>query len=151
MALNRDTRYKQGIYTPKNPSKYKGDANNIVYRSSWELRVFKYMDDNPYVLEWASEECIIPYKSPVDGKFHRYFPDIWVRMLGADGRTKTYLLEIKPEAQANEPKIKKRITKQYINEVCTYAINQAKWKAAREFCLDRKWEFKVLTEKDLGI
>jgi hypothetical protein len=143
--------YKQGIYTPKNPSKYKGNASNIVYRSSWELRVFKWMDDNPSVLEWASEECVIPYKSPVDNRLHRYFPDIWAKVKGVDGRTKTYLLEIKPEYQANEPKVKKKITKQYITEVCTYAINQAKWKAAREYCMDRKWEFKVLTEKDLGL
>jgi hypothetical protein len=143
--------YKQGIYAPKNPEKYRGDANNIVYRSSWELRVFKWMDDNSYVLELASEECVIPYKSPVDNKYHRYFPDIWVRISGADGRTKTYLLEIKPAAQATEPKVKKRVTKQYITEVCTWGINQAKWKAAREYCLDRNWEFKVLTEKDLGI
>ena len=143
--------YKKGIYSPKNPSKYKGNASNIVYRSSWELRVFKWMDDNTSVLEWASEECVIPYKSPVDQKLHRYFPDIWAKVKGVDGRTKTYLLEIKPEAQANEPKVKKKITKQYITEVCTYAINQAKWKAAREYCMDRKWEFKVLTEKDLGL
>lgn len=143
--------YKQGIYVPKNPSKYRGNASNIVYRSSWELRVFKWMDDNQSVLEWASEECVIPYKSPVDQKLHRYFPDIWAKVKGMDGRTKTYLIEIKPEAQANEPKVKKKITKQYITEVCTYAINQAKWKAAREYCMDRKWEFKVLTEKDLGL
>lgn len=143
--------YKQGIYPPKNPSKYKGNANNIVYRSSWELRVFKWMDDNPSVLEWASEECVIPYKSPVDQKLHRYFPDIWAKVRGADGRIKTYLLEIKPEYQANAPEVKKRITKQYITEVCTYAINSAKWKAAREYCMERKWEFKILTEKDLGL
>ena len=144
-------RYKQGIYTTKNPTKYKGNVTNIVYRSSWELRVFKYLDDNPNVLEWSSEEYIIPYKSPVDGKFHRYFPDIWARMQGVDGRTKTYLIEIKPETQSIEPKVQKKITKKYITEVCTYAINQAKWKAAKEYCLDRNWEFKVLTEKDLGI
>ena len=143
--------YKQGIYNIKNPSKYRGNAANIVYRSSWELRVFKWMDDNPNILEWASEECVIPYKSPVDNKFHRYFPDIWAKILSTDGRTKTYLIEIKPYNQSIEPAVKKKITKQYITEVCTYAINQAKWKAAREYCLDRKWEFKVLTEKDLGL
>jgi hypothetical protein len=109
------------------------------------------MDDNPSVLEWASEECVIPYKSPVDQKLHRYFPDIWAKVKGADGRIKTYLLEIKPEYQANAPEVKKRITKQYITEVCTYAINSAKWKAAREYCMERKWEFKILTEKDLGL
>ena len=144
-----NSKYKQGYYIPKNPKKYNGNVSNIKYRSSWELRVFKYMDDKPHVLEWSSEEVVIPYRSPVDTKLHRYFPDIWARMIGEDGRTKTYLIEIKPEAQANEPKIKKRITKQYITEVCTYAINQAKWKAAREYCLDRHWEFIVLTEKDL--
>lgn len=143
--------YKQGIYVPKNPSKYRGNASNIVYRSSWELRVFKWMDDNPSVLEWASEECVIPYKSPVDHKLHRYFPDIWAKVKGMDGRTKTYLIEIKPEAQANEPKVKKKITKQYITEVCTYAINSAKWKAAKLYCIERGWEFKILTEKDLGL
>lgn len=143
--------YKQGIYRAKNPGKYRGNAENIVYRSSWELRVFKWMDDNPNILEWASEECVIPYKSPVDNKYHRYFPDIWARIQGVDGRTKTYLIEIKPHNQSVEPAIKKKITKQYITEVCTYAINQAKWKAAREYCLDRNWEFKVLTEKELGL
>jgi hypothetical protein len=143
--------YKQGIYTPKNPEKYRGDSTKIMYRSSWELRVFKWMDDNPSIIAWASEECIIPYKSPVDNKLHRYFPDIWARIQSSDGRIKTYLIEIKPYAQSIEPKIKKRITKQYINEVCTYAVNQAKWKAAKEYCLDKRWEFKVLTEKDLGI
>ena len=51
-----DNKYKQGFYYPKNPNKYVGDVDNIVYRSSWELRVFKWMDDNPSVLEWASEE-----------------------------------------------------------------------------------------------
>jgi hypothetical protein len=138
-------------WVPKNKTKYKGDWDNIISRSSWELRVFKWMDDNPSVLEWASEECVIPYKSPVDNKLHRYFPDVWAKVKGVDGRIKTYLLEIKPEYQANAPEVKKRITKQYITEVCTYAINQAKWKAAREYCMDRKWEFKVLTEKDLGL
>lgn len=148
---NKKRHYKQGIYAVKNPAKYRGNAENVVYRSSWELRVFKWLDDNPSVLEWSSEECVIPYRSPVDGKLHRYFPDILARVKGVDGRVKTYLIEIKPEYQANEPEIQKRITKKYITEVCTYAINQAKWKAAREFCLDRNWEFKVVTEKDLGI
>lgn len=148
---NKEKRYKQGIYKLKNRSKYKGDADNVVYRSSWELRVFKWLDDDPSVIEWSSEEIVIPYVSPVDKKYHRYFPDIYARMRTSDGRTKSYLIEIKPFKQANEPEVKKKITKQYVTEVCTYAINQAKWKAAKQYCLDRKWEFKVLTEKDLGI
>lgn len=151
MVKGKSRNYKQGIYKAKNPGKYKGDFDNIVYRSSWELRVFKWLDDNVNVLEWASEEIVIPYVSPVDNKFHRYFPDIFARIKTADGRIRNYLIEIKPHCQATEPEIKKTITKRYITEVCTYAVNQAKWKAAKQYCLDRKWEFKVLTEKDLGI
>ena len=139
----KSKRYPKPIkFTPKNPNKYRGDYSNIISRSSWELRVFKWLDNNPSVLEWNSEEIVIPYLSPVDNKFHRYFPDVWVKIKGSDNRIKTYLIEIKPEYQIQEPEVKKRITKQYITEVCTYAINQAKWKAAREYCLDRKWEFK---------
>lgn len=138
-------------WTPKNKQKYSGNWENIVARSSWEIKCFNWMDTNPNVIEWHSEECVIPYRSPVDGKLHRYFPDIFARMKSADGRIKTYLIEIKPYYQTIAPQIKTRITKQYINEVCTYGVNTAKWKAAREFCLDRRWEFRILTEKDLGI
>jgi predicted nucleotidyltransferase len=140
---------KPRSWTPRNIDKYVGDHTKIVSRSSWELRTFKWLDDNPNVLEWSSEEIAIAYRSPVDKKLHRYFPDIYAKFKTSDNRTKTYLIEIKPEYQANEPKIKKNITKQYVNEVCTYVINQEKWRAATEYCLDRKWEFKVITEKDL--
>jgi len=137
-------------WVPKNREKYTGNWENIIARSSWELKTFNWMDNNPNVVEWHSEELVIPYKSPVDGKYHRYFPDIFARMKGSDGRIKTYLIEIKPYAQTLEPKLKSRITKQYINEVCTYGVNQAKWKAAREYCSDRKWNFMTLTEKDVN-
>ena len=138
-------------WIPRNKEKYNGNWDNIIARSSWELRVFKWMDDDSSIISWSSEETMIPYLSPVDNKWHKYFPDIWARMKLANGRIKTYLLEIKPYHQAIEPQIKKRITKQYINEVCTYGINQSKWKYAKEYCLDRGWEFKVLTEHDLGL
>jgi len=135
-----------GRFKPSNPQKYIGDYNNVIYRSSWECRVMNWLDKNPEILQWSSEELVIPYKSPVDGKFHRYFPDFTVKT-----KNKTLVIEIKPEREKKEPKPRSRITKQYIQEVATYGINQAKWKAATEYCLDRGWEFKVLTEKDLGI
>ena len=103
------------------------------------------------VLQWSSEEFVIPYKSPVDGRWHRYFPDFWMKVKQTDGSTKTYLVEVKPKAQVEGPKPQKKVTKKYITEVATYAINQAKWKAAKEFCADRKLEFKIMTEKELGI
>jgi hypothetical protein len=135
-----------GKFKPTNPQKYIGDHTNIIYRSSWECRVMSWLDKNPDIVSWGSEELTIPYRSPVDGKYHRYFPDFIVKT-----KNKTMIIEVKPERETKEPKPKKRITKQYLQEVMTYGINQSKWKAAEEYCLDRGWEFKVITEKHLGI
>lgn len=110
-----------------------------------------WLDKNSNILEWSSEEIIIPYISPIDGRAHRYFPDFFVKVKSQDGKIKTMILEIKPKSQTSPPAQPKRITKRYINEVATWGINEAKWKAATEYCSDRKWEFKVLTENDLGL
>lgn len=141
--------YKQGLFRPKNPKKYIGDAENIVYRSGWEKRVMEYLDDHPHITRWASEEIIIPYISPVDNRPHRYYPDFYVEAVGRDGGVKKMLLEVKPKAQALPPKPQSRKTKRYLSEVVTYGINQAKWHAAKDFCEDRGWEFKVITESEL--
>lgn len=140
-----------GIFRPSNPQKYVGDHTNIIYRSSWEARCMDWFDKNPNIISWASEELIVPYVSPVDGKWHRYFPDFLVKMKGKDGKTKTMMIEVKPKRQAQPPKPMKRVTKRYITEVATYGVNQAKWKAAEEYCKDRTWEFRVITEDDLGL
>jgi hypothetical protein len=105
-----------------------------------------HLDKNINVLEWSSEEVVIPYLSPVDNRYHRYFPDFFVRT-----KTDALLLEVKPHAQSIEPTKRSKVTKKYLQEVMTYGVNQAKWKAAEEYCLDRKWKFRVITEKDLGI
>jgi hypothetical protein len=110
-----------------------------------------WLDRNDDILEWGSEEVIIPYKSPVDGRYHRYFPDFIVKVKTKDGKVKTMIVEVKPERETKEPKPRTKMTKQYIQEVATYGVNQSKWKAAEEYCLDRGWEFKVITEKHLGI
>ena len=140
-----------GRFIPKNPQKYVGDPKNIIYRSSWECKVMSWLDKNNDILSWASEELIIPYLSPVDNRVHRYFPDFLVKVRTKDGTTKTMILEVKPKKQTMAPQPKKRVTKQFIEEVKTYGINQAKWKAATEFCLDRGWDFKLLTEDHLGL
>jgi len=106
----------------------------------------KWCDITPSILEWGSEEIIIPYISPADGRKHRYFPDFYVKI----GNQK-FLVEVKPFKQTQEPKTQKRVTKRYISEVVTYAVNQAKWKAAREFCADHNWQFMLITEKELKI
>lgn len=140
-----------GRFSPKNPKKYAGDPTNIIWRSTWELRVMKYLDENPNVIEWKSEEIAIPYISPVDNRRHRYFPDFIVKVKRTDGSIHTMMLEVKPEAQTKEPKVQKKKTKKYITEVVTWGQNQAKWAAAREFCLDRGWEFKLITERELKL
>lgn len=140
----------KGWFTPVYPNKYKGDSKNIVYRSNWELRVMKWLDMNPAVIWWASEELVIRYKSPLDQKMHRYFPDFIVRIKRKAGLEKTLVLEIKPHKQTQKP-VQKRKTQRFIQEAATYAVNQEKWRAADLFCKEHGWEFLVLTEKDLGI
>jgi hypothetical protein len=141
----------KGKYQPSYPKKYKGDPTNIIYRSLWERKFMVYCDTNEKILEWGSEEIIVPYRSPVDNRYHRYFPDFYIKVKDKNGKIKKMIIEIKPYKQCIEPKVQKRKTKGYIYEVVEYAKNQAKWKAAEEWCLDRGYEFKVLTENELGI
>lgn len=148
----RDSKYCQGKFKPVNPTKYKGDPTNIIFRSSYELKFMEYCDLNESINEWRSEEFFIPYISPVDGKVHRYFPDFFVKYKDKNGNDRTLVAEIKPQKDLNMPdQNPKRKTKSWAFKVKTWVINQAKWKAAREFCEDRKWEFRILTEKELGI
>lgn len=145
-------RYLQGKFRPKNPQKYRGDPTNIIYRSSWELKFLMYLDAHPDVLEYGSEEVVIPYRSPIDGKIHRYFTDMIVKKRNhSDGKIETCLIEIKPKAQTKPPKTQPKPTKRYITEVKTWGVNSAKWQAAQVYCNDRNWKFMILTEDDLGI
>lgn len=111
----------------------------------------KWCDYNPSVLEWGSETVIIPYRSPVDNKVHRYFVDFYVKVKDREGKATKYLVEIKPEKYTKPPEIPQRKTKRFLEEVFLYGTNQAKWKAANEYCEDRGMKFLVLTETDLGI
>lgn len=138
-----------GKFSPKNSNKYLGDPTNIWYRSLWERRVMVYLDESANVVEWSSEEIIIPYLSPVDNRYHRYFPDFFIRVRNKKGLLEGIVLEVKPLAQSKPPKIATRVTKRVIQEVMTYGVNEAKWKAADEYCKDRGWTFKVVTEKEL--
>lgn len=147
-----------GRYHLENPQKYIGNPENVVYRSLWERRVMYYLDTNVNVLNWASEEIFIPYISPKDGHTHRYFPDFFVKAKKKDGNVTEMLWEVKPDKQTRPPsKVKDGKRKspkrrhRYIVEAVTYGINLAKWEAAKKFCAEHGWEFRVLTEKDLGI
>ena len=140
----------KGRYIPSNPRKYKGDSSNIIYRSSWERKFMVYCDRNDAILEWGSEEVVIPYVSPLDGKLHRYFPDFYIKVKQSSGSVKKMIIEVKPKKQCSPPKIPKRKTKYFLNEVRTWGVNEAKWKAAVEWCKDRSMEFVILTEEHLG-
>ena len=145
------TKTYKGRFRVANPAKYKGDISNVIYRSLWELKFMKWCDQSPSIIEWGSETVIIPYVSPVDRKVHRYFVDFYVKVQSKNNSTEKYLIEIKPEKFTKPPEIPKKKTKRFIDEVFQYGVNEAKWKAAFEFCSDRNMKFMVLTEKDLGI
>lgn len=141
----------KGKFKPSNPQKYLGDPTNIIYRSSWELRCMIYFDKNDNIVKWGSEEIVVPYRSPLDNRYHRYFVDFIIKAKTNDGSIQTSLIEVKPAHQTREPKVQKRKTKKYIREVTTYLVNEAKWKAAQEYCKDRSWNFQIITENELGI
>lgn len=133
-----------GTYTVKNPSKYKGDVNNVVYRSGWERYAFLWCDDNPDIVEWSSEEIIVPYYYEATHRYHRYFPDLYYRT--RQGRK--YLIEIKPGKETKAPQGSKR-TKRFIEEGYTYIKNQNKWEAAQEYAKKHGMEFHIWTETEL--
>jgi hypothetical protein len=145
------TKTYKGKFRINNPAKYRGDINNVVYRSLWELKFMKWCDTNPNVSEWGSETVIVPYISPLDKKVHRYFVDFYIKVKSRDGKVQKYLIEIKPERFTKPPAIPQKKTKRFVDEVFQYGVNDAKWKAAFEFCNDRNMKFMILTEKDLGI
>ena len=138
-------------YHPERPEKYVGDVRNIICRSSWERKFCRWCDLNENILKWGSEEFCIPYRSPVDRKIHRYYPDFIIQVREKTGNIKKYVIEVKPFKQTQPPKKGKKSKTTLLTETKTYAVNQAKWKAAEEWCKDRMLEFKVITEHELGI
>lgn len=136
----------KGKYKVRNPSKYKGDSKDVVYRSGWEQKVMIHLDEHPRVREWSSEEVVIPYICETDKKIHRYFMDFYVKW--DDGRT--VLIEVKPHKETKPPKSGRGVArKRVLTEGLTYIKNQSKWKAAQEYCLDRGWHFEIWTENEL--
>lgn len=137
----------KGIFKPSKPEKYRGDSRNICYRSSFELKYMRYLEQSDDVLEWASEEISIPYISPKDGKVHRYFPDFWVRTRNKG----EWIIEVKPLKETMTPQAPKKPGKRFLKEVMTFGVNSAKWEAAKEFCNKNNMKFALVTEKELKI
>ena len=141
-----------GTYKIKHKSKYKGDVSNVVYRSMWEKKFMIFCDRTRSIVEWGSEEIIIPYRCPTDGKVHRYYPDFYIKVLNKDGKYKKYIIEVKPKKQVAGPdKNPKRKTAAWKRDVLTFMKNQAKWEAAEDYCDDRRMNFMILTEDHLNV
>jgi len=132
--------------------KYRGNPTRIIYRSLWERKFMTFCDNNPNIMEWGSEEVIIPYRCPTDGRVHRYYPDFYIKVKSKSGLTSKYIIEVKPKKQTKKPTDKpKRKTAAWKREVMTYMKNTAKWRAAENFCEDRQMKFMILTEDHLGV
>jgi hypothetical protein len=146
----------KGRFKPKNPSKYKGDPTKIIWRSTWELNFFRRCDEHPDIIEWQSEEIAIPYMNPVKGKVSRYFPDVVIKKRVSPDKYQMIMIEIKPKKQTQPPNPANknktptgRVSRRYLNEAATYAVNEAKWKAAERYCKERGWSFVIFTEDEL--
>jgi hypothetical protein len=147
--FRKNKKYSQGHYTPKNSDKYVGNKTPR-YLSSWELRFFRWCDNNPKVVKWGSETCAVPYVSPLDNRMHKYLVDNVVHMKNQDGSISKYLIEIKPKKQTLPPTKhgnKKKTT--IIYESHMYVVNTAKWKSAELYCKKHGYKFVILTEDEL--
>jgi hypothetical protein len=140
----------KGPFFPANKEKYRGDVENITYRSTWERRFMMFLDENKSVLEWSSEETYVKYFDPSSQKVRRYYPDFIIKVQRRDGTVGIEMIEIKPYKQTHPP-VMGRKKERYLKESLTYATNQAKWKAADIYCNKLGWNFRIITEKELGI
>jgi hypothetical protein len=149
MNRKRVSKFKQGIFKPQHPQKYCG-THPILYRSSYELKYFRWCDHNPAVIKWGSESIIIPYQNPLTGRVSRYFVDSNITVKTKTGELKKFLIEIKPFIQTQPPK-PTRNTKSLLRRQAEYVKNRAKWAAAEEWSKKKGYEFTILTEKHLGL
>lgn len=138
--------FSQGRYRVKNVNKYIGDPSKVVYRSSWELDMHKFFDNNVNVIKWGSEIVAIPYIKPTDGRIHKYFVDYYVEYVNTSGEIIKELIELKPKSQTRAPSGKR---KSNLYEQVQYAVNVAKWAAATEWCRTRGIKFRIVTERSL--
>lgn len=144
-------KFRKGYFIPDNPHKYMGDVNNIIYRSSWELKAFEFCDDNKHVMCWSSEEIAIPYMKPSisQQKFipSKYYPDLYMEYYNANQQLEKVLIEIKPKKQTRKSKARKATTKAIEN--ATHKINEMKWMAAQQWCNANGIKFKIITENEI--
>lgn len=135
----------KGLYKPKQPEKYIGDPNKIRFMSSWELTFFRFLDGNPNIVRWASEEIAIPYYNPVKQRMANYYPDIYMEYIDVNGQPRKCLVEVKPAKEAVQT------SSSSLHDKVAICINEQKWDAAKQFCDKHDIEFKVVTENELFV
>ena len=136
-------KFSQGVYKVKNPEKYVG-VGSPRYRSSWEISVMKMCDENPAIVQWASESVKIPYKDPLTGKATVYVPDFLVVFIDNKNKKRAELWEVKPVNQTLIEKVGKNKYNQ-----AQFVKNQVKWAAAKNWCKQNGLTFRIITEHDL--
>lgn len=150
---NKSDKYVQGQYNLINPKKYLGDPSVIYFRSSWEYKLYFYLDNEPRVIHWNVEGITIPYEMQDNGKWNtmRYHPDAYAEIQKTDGTITKNVIEIKPYNETIPPEYPKRVTAKSLENheyrLRTYLKNINKWKTAKEFCEKRGYNFFVMTEK----
>lgn len=137
------SKFAQGIYEVKNPEKYMGN-HKPRYRSGWEFTFMTFCDNNKSVLKWASESIAIPYMNPITGKRANYIPDFFIVYENKFGKQVAEMVEIKPKKQSL---IESRVAS--ARDRAVVAVNHAKWAAARAYCIQNRFIFRVITEDDL--
>ena len=136
-------RWSQGLYQPKNPSKYVG-KKTPKYRSSWEWAFMRFCDNNPAVTQWASESIQIPYRHPLTGKNTIYVPDFFIVYNDKKQKKVAELIEVKPNNQAKFESVGKNVQNR-----AALVVNRAKWEAANKWAKNKGIRFRVLTESDI--
>lgn len=138
-----------GKFMPVNHQKYRGDIRKITYRSSWESWFMKWLDTNPQVVKWNSEEVVIPYFCNAEGKKRRYFMDFWAKF----DTGQEFFFEVKPKKETMPPPKPAKLTtaakKRYINDLYTWSVNSDKWKAALAVAEKNNINFRLITEDGL--
>ena len=135
-------KYSQGKYQVKNPEKYVGKGMP-TYRSSWEFAFMNFCDDNPAVLQWASEAIHVNYRNPFTGKNTIYVPDFLIIYLDKNGKRHGEVIEVKPSSQTTMEAARS------VRDKAAVALNMYKWDAARKFCAAQGLSFRVVNENDI--
>lgn len=134
-----------GKYVVKNRERYRGNPDDVTYRSKWEQLCFKWLEDRNDIEWWNSEDFVVPYFYEVDRKTHKYHVDLVIKWKNG----KTTLVEIKPKKQTVAPRVKNPKSKRSLNETFAYIKNVNKWEAANKIAKDNGWEFVLWTEDEL--